>query len=346
MRPSQQPANGPAPTAAPAQAARTPAVQKLVDEAAALTPMAESDLGRRFLNATASLPSVATRIAYRDDNSNTRDYYSPQAAAALGADKRAKLTRLELDESRYYNTKYGSPTAYLRALDLLAAHGFGDVSGKRILDFGYGSIGHLRLLASLGADMTGVDVDPYLEALYSEASDQGRVPAASGWLGHAGSITLAHGSFPKDPRVVSRVGGDYDLIVSKNTLKRGYIHPDPTRKVNKNQVIDLGVPDGVFLQRLHDLLRPGGYLLIYNLSPKPSAPNETYRPWSDGHSPFTREQYEKAGLRVLSFDAEDHAKARRMGHILGWDRDEKGEVTSYLDADLFALYTLVQRPAG
>jgi len=52
------------------------------------------------------------------------------------------------------------------------------VDGKRILDFGYGTVGHLRLLASLGADMVGVEVDPLLRALYSAPGDQGAIARA------------------------------------------------------------------------------------------------------------------------------------------------------------------------
>jgi hypothetical protein len=55
-----------------------------------------------------------------------------------------------------------------------------DVAGTRILDFGYGTIGHLYLLGSLGADAVGVDVDPLLPALYSQPKDQDRVPGRGG----------------------------------------------------------------------------------------------------------------------------------------------------------------------
>jgi len=44
-------------------------------------------------------------------------------AAALADTTRARLIRRDLDESFYYNTRYGSPLAYLRPLELLAQHG-------------------------------------------------------------------------------------------------------------------------------------------------------------------------------------------------------------------------------
>jgi hypothetical protein len=331
------------PIASPAVApAYSPAVQKIVDEARALEPLAGTELSRRFLAATVSLPNIGNRTVWRNDN--TREYFSPAAIAAMTEAQRAKLMPIELDESRYYNTKYGSPVAYLRALELaVPSSGQYDVAGKRILDFGYGSIGHLRLLASLGAHITGVDPDSYLNALYSDPRDQGPVePARNLYRGRPGSITLVHGYFPKDPKIAARVGAGYDLILSKNTLKRGYLKPE--RKADKRLLISLGVTDEIFLKALHGALNPGGKLLIYNLYPKPAAPNEKFLPWADGRSPFSREQFEKAGFRILALDAQDHAFARQMGLALGWDRNDKGEVIDDLDKNLFALYTVVERP--
>ena len=52
-------------------------------------------------------------------------------------------------------------------------------------------------------------------------------------------MKLVHGRFPADPKVVAAVGGGYDLFLSKNTLKRGYIHP--AEKVDPRLLVDLGV---------------------------------------------------------------------------------------------------------
>ena len=151
---------------------------------------------------------------------------------------RIKLAQTELDEYRYYYTKYGSPLAYFRALDIASGNGFSEVRGKRILDYGYGSIGHLRLLASMGANVVGIDPDSYLDALYSEASDQGELQTTSRrTFNRNGNVTLVHTSYPKDARAAERVGQGYDLIISKNTLKRGYIKPE--RKVDKHLLVDL-----------------------------------------------------------------------------------------------------------
>lgn len=321
----------------------SPTVRRLIDESKALMPLAQSDLAKRFLTATDSLPAVAPRTVYV--NEMTREYHSPREFADLPEATRTKLNKTELDDYRYYFTKYGSPLAFFRALDIATSVGMSDVAGKRILDFGYGSIGHLRLLASLGANVTGVDPDSYLDALYSDAGDQGSVPPASGRgrsiFGGKGSITLAHGYYPKEAAMVARVGQGYDIIFSKNTLKRGYLKPE--RKADKRQLIDLGVSDEVFLRTLAGALNPGGKIVIYNLYPRPSSPKEVYKPHADGRSPFTREQYEKAGLKVLAFEADDSAAIRRIGRALKWDKNEKNESIDNLETNLFAMYTVLER---
>jgi SAM-dependent methyltransferase len=325
----------------------SPTVQRLVNEAVAVTPYAQSDLARRFLASAEGLPAITSRQVFV--NEMTREYYSPAEAAALPELTRAKLNKTVLDEYRYYYTKYGSPIAYMRALDIAASFGISDLGGRKVLDFGYGSIGHLRMLASLGVHTVGVDPDSYLNALYSDGRDQGSIPPAYSrsrgaylFRGNPGSITLAHGFYPKDGRVASLVGQGYDLILSKNTLKRGYIKPE--RKADKRSLIDLGVSDEAFLQSIFNALNPGGKLVIYNLYPTPSGPKEAYKPHADGRSPFSREQYAKAGFTVQAFETEDHAAIRQIGRALKWDKNEKGETIDDLDANLFAMYTVIERP--
>ena len=323
----------------------SPTVQRLVNEARLLEPLAQSDITRHFLAATAALPAIAPRSAYI--NEKTREYFSTTARDALPEARKNALSPLQFDEYRYYYTKGGSPLAYVRALEFAVDETFKDLAGKRILDFGYGSIGQLRLLASLGAKVTGIDPDGYLAAMYAERSDQGPValaPVASGFRRERGSVTLAHGLWPKDPKIVELVGRGYDLILSKNTLKRGYIKPE--RKVDdKRLLIDLGVNDKVFLSAIYNALAPGGKLVIYNLYPKPSDPKDKFRPMTDGRSPYSRDQFEKAGLKVVALDAEDHANARKMGRLLGWDKDEAGATVDDLEKNLFALVTIAVRPA-
>lgn len=274
-------------------------------EAAAVRPLVESELARRFVDASAALPAIRKRTV-----------------DVRGA-------RRLVDEEYFYTTRYGTPLAYARPLDLLARAGLADVGGRAIVDFGYGGIGQLMLLASLGASATGVDVDPMLRAMYADRD---------GRFG-TGALRTVEGRWPVDDGVRQAVGGGYDLFLSKNVLKRGYIHP--AQPVPERQTIRLGVDDEAFLRAVFAVLKPGGRVLIYNITPAPAAPGKPYIPWADGHSPFSRDLFERVGFRVVAFDVDDSGAVRALAHALGWDR---GREAIDLEHDLFALYTLAERP--
>jgi SAM-dependent methyltransferase len=314
--------------------ADTSVVAALTRDAVALAPLYKSKLVEEFLAAAPRLPAPSARTVWRD-SAGTR-WWTEAEHAKLSEAERALLVKRDLNERFWYFTRDGTPLAYARALEIVGARGVGTLEGLRVLDFGYGGAGSIALLGQGGADAVGVDVDPLLRALY--AGD----PAVEGWTGRAGGkARTVHGRWPADPAAVKAVGEGYDLVIAKNTLKNGYIHP--SRKADPRQLIDLGVPDSVFVAEVARVLKPGGRFLIYNLSPAPSRPDEPYRPWTDGRSPFEPQLFTRAGLRVLAFDANDDAPARAMGKALGWDRGEGG---MNLDSDLFGHYTLAEKPAA
>ena len=321
---------GAAAAQAPKAAEPGSAVAVLREEAKALRPLVKSELAKAFLDAAKGLPPVAPRTLFRSESG---EYLTQAQADELAEEKRTALKPVIVDERVYYTTRYGSSLAYSRPLDLLAEHGFKSLKGKRILDFGYGAIGHLRLLASLGGEVVGVEVDPLLKALY--ASDSGPVP---GLHGKDGSVSLVNGRWPAETAVSSAVGDGYDLFISKNTLKNGYIHPE--KPVDKRMTIDLGVSDEQYARELYRILKPGAPAIFYNLCPAQNPPDKPYIPWADGRSPFSRELLEQAGFRVLKFDEVDHLAARTMGGALGWDR---GPSPMDLEKNLFAWYTLIQK---
>ena len=177
-------------------------VALLRQEAEALRPLVETTLGRSLLEATANLPTIAPRTLHVDKGKSS--YFTEASVKSLDQAARGVLTRFPVDEQFFYTTKYGTPLAYVRPFELLGKAGVGDAARLRILDFGYGTIGHLRLLASRGADVTGVDVDPLLPALYSNPEDQGTVKNSQGPLGR---IRLIDGRFPVDGKVKDGCGG-------------------------------------------------------------------------------------------------------------------------------------------
>ena len=315
-------------------------VERIVNDAQRLESIVKSPHVKRFLQQALLLPKIAPRKLFvLPDKSK---YYTEADVLKETAEVRASLVPYDVDEDKYYNTNYGSPLSYSRPLDVLFAHGLELPAGSKILDFGYGYVGHLRFLATMGMQATGVDVWPLLPVLYSFPGDQGPIKGAQG---ETGSVRLVDGRFPADSAVVSTIGNGYRLAIAKNVLKKGYIHPDRPVDDPKKR-IDLGVSDDVVLHSFYETLVPGGFFLIYNICPALTPPDKPFVPWSDGRSPFTRAQLEAAGFEVLEFDKDDTEAVRLMGKTLGWDQPEDGEPGMDLEHDLSVLYTLMRRPAG
>jgi hypothetical protein len=307
------------------------AVEQLQLDAARLQPMMKSPLGHAFLSATTQLTPPAPRELLADPK--TGKVVTKARASELPEAVRAALqpvSQAEL-EGFFYNTYHGTPLAYARAVDLLGQAGVEAGAGRRLADFGFGNVGQLRLFAALGFSATGIDVDPVLGDLYSGPGDQGAFGA--------GSVQVLIGRFPAEPELTRAVGQGLDVFLAKNTLKKGYVHPD--RPPGKPEwVMDLGVSDDVFLQSVHDALKPHGRFLIYNICPAPTPAGQPFVTWTDGRSPYTRAQFEQHGFHVKAFDVDDTAFVRAMGHQLRWD---VGEGKMDLVNDLSVLYTLVER---
>jgi hypothetical protein len=151
-------------------------------------------------------------------------------------------------------------------------------------------------------------------------------------------VKLVHGQFPADPRTVAAVGGSYDLFLSKNTLKRGYIHP--AQKVDPRMLVKLGADDRAFLKVVASALKPGGWFVIYNLCPAQNAAGKPYLPMADGRCPFSAEDLAAAGFETLVRDSVDDKAARALGTALGWD---KPPVNMQLENDLFAWVTIARK---
>lgn len=291
-----------------------PTLQKFRVEAAAVRPICLTPVARQFLDQVAELPTPKARpLFYRTSDRQLA------TSAAEGFEPYALTTRM------YYETKYGTPLAYSRVLEAAGRHGFVNLAGKRVMDFGYGSVGHLRLMSLAKAETVGVDVDPFLAALYSHPSDQ------------EGGIKLIHGSWPGDAAISTAAGGGYDLISSKNTLKRGYVHPE--RKVDPRMLVNLGVSDEQFLSSVFKALRPGGYFVVYNLSPAQERDPEKWIPWADGRCAFTRAQLTKAGFRVLDYDRKEDDLVAKMAVAFEWANSESEARKSF-----FSHVTVCRRP--
>jgi hypothetical protein len=148
-------AQSPAPAATPSPAVPS-GLETLRAEAARLEPHLRSGWVKRFVRGTAELPPVPSRVFYRTAD-RTRAF-TEKDALALPEAERAALQRVEMNEQAYY-ARISTPLAYARPLDILAEAGF-EPRGRKLVDFGYGNIGQLKLLALLGADSAGIEWTP------------------------------------------------------------------------------------------------------------------------------------------------------------------------------------------
>ena len=301
-------------------------IARIVVEAEAASSKVETELARTFLGEAKNLPAPAARAWYFRRGDSEVEYRSEVQFNGMSSEERKKWTRRDLTEDLYYNTKYGTPLAYARLLDVAALKGLTSLEGKRIVDFGYGTIGHLRMMAGLGADVAGVDVDPMLDAFYGDPRDV---------QSDKGSVALLRGFFPTDARLMAAIGR-CDVFTSKNTLKKGYIHP--SREAKPEQMIDLGVDDETFLKTIYTALKPGGYVVIYNLAGAKAKDSEPFNPSAEGENPFPQDLWEKVGFTTLAYDEVDSPAIRKLGEVFGWGKPQD------LETSFFSWYSVFKKP--
>jgi hypothetical protein len=329
---------------ASAMPSEKPAVAKMVEEAGALRPLVSSGLALELLGAVGELPEPPTRTVYRNREKGLA--ISEASWKVLPKAERAAFKPRVCSAEFFHASGYGSPLVYVRLLDLLGkqkgAEGM-TLWGMKVMDFGFGAIGHLRAMAAAGAEAHGVEVEPLLGALYGESGDTGTLDA-----GKKGKVGVHIGRWPAESAIVKSVGGGYDVITSKNTLKAGYIHPTPPagKTVDPKQTIDLGVDDAAFLKAVHGALKPGGWLVIYNICPAQSPAEDLskpYIPWADGKSPYSKEQYEAAGFEVVVLDEEDAAWAIDAFTALGYSQ---GATKAEMKSQYFCWWTIARKKAS
>lgn len=312
--------------------------EKLAGEAEAVKGLAETPLGIAFLEQCAALPPMTPRKFYY--RQSDRSALSPAAHAALEEADASTYQELDVQERHYFGL-YSTPIACIRAIDIASHSGLTDVEGKRIADFGFGNIGQLVALSALGAHPVGIEIAGGLqEAIYHpEAAN----PLADGNEDDpqepSARIQLVFGRYPTTQAIIDEVGAEFDLFISKNTLKKGYIHPE--REAPPSQLIDLGVDDRTYLTTVYEALAPGGMMLIYNLYPKPAADDEPYIPWASGECPFEKPLVEDIGFEIIAWNTDDSAKARAMGKALNWDSGVEEEA---FNDNLYAMYTVLRKP--
>ncbi|MBL8875966.1 MAG: hypothetical protein JNM86_09250 [Phycisphaerae bacterium] len=275
-------------------------VARLQRLARSLQAAVKSDLATDFLNATSALPWIQPRKLYQDPESKV--LYPSSQIASISAERRWKLVSRSFDEHDCYEGRYGMPLSYAAFLDALSDFGVRSLSGKRVLDLGFASILPLRLMACLGASVTGLETDKLVAALYAFDGDTGPVRSVRGRTidrSHDGSIAIKQGRLGVDWKPEA---GSLDLILSRNTLKQGYVHPRAEHAHEPN--VKLKLTDEAFLETVRASLSRGGLFAIYNtFDPTDNGPG------ANGHCPFSREQLAASRFEVLAHDQSDDSRA-------------------------------------
>ena len=310
-------------------------IARLQRESFAVRPLAKTRWSSLLLDAGALLPPIPPRRLLKDPG--TGQYFAEAELRSLSPAQRSTYQLDVVSEEDYYFGPSGSPLFYVRLLDLVGENVRGDLVGRRLLEWNYESVAALRLLAAQGAQVVGVSASPRLRALYSQPGDQGDIPMFG--RDQAGRLTLLAGQFPVEAATRAQVGQGYDVILARNLLKRGYVHPVETSAAAAATKVELGMADEAFLQQLLAMLKPQGRVLLYNICPPAAPPPAPYSPDSDCRNPFTQAQWQAAGFRVRDYDRNDSAALRELGHALGWDQ---GQQAVAID-NLIGTYTLVER---
>ena len=200
----------------PAAEPTAPPTELIMQNAAAIQPQASSPFAKSLLAGFGFLqPHAPTVVWY---NKETRTALPAAEASKMTEAQLTGYTKRDVDDNFYYFTRYGTPVAFVRPVEILGKAGVKGADGLKLVDFGFGSIGQLRALAYMGADVTGIEVNPILQVIYAREPGQVTRCAAAG-KGKDGSISLAFGQFPKEPAMVKKVGGGYDVFISKSNTQ-------------------------------------------------------------------------------------------------------------------------------
>lgn len=297
-----------------------------------------------WMSRAAELPElepVVLHVGPRRQGGMDREVFTEERLEALMAEPdatpRSDLQTFTFGPDRYYATSYGTPIAYApmlqHAAEFLATHGTDSFEGMKVLDFGYGQLGQVAMLARCGARVHGVEVDPLVHTLYEVSEAAGEVRSNDGRIG---SISLYLGEWFGDEDFRSQTGDGFDLLLFRNVLKKGYVTPDVP--MEGFDPIDVGGSPERGAEIIAAALAPGGIAIVYNLGSGPHVRDDgSYNNPADVRDPFGRASWEAAGLEVVVYEADGSALMREAGVAIGW-----AETVEEL-APLNARYTLVRR---
>ncbi|RNC82450.1 MAG: methyltransferase domain-containing protein [Phycisphaera sp.] len=311
--------------------------EALAAEAARVEEVVGNEAVLEWLGKAKELPEVKGATLFvgpREPGGFDREVYTAQQATDFSESDLIDFREVTYGPTRYYATNYGSPIAYAPALIAAAeAGGFDSFRFKRVLDFGYGQIGQLEMLARCGATVCGVEADPVIDTLYRSTRLSDVVVAEDGTRG---SLTLALGEWFSDWRLRQKLGGRFDVIIARNVLKRGYVQPE--EPMPGFDPIDIGGEPEDAARAIYNALEEGGVAVVYNLGGGAwRGEDGSYNAPADVRDPLGREAWEAAGFEIVHYQANGSQLMRKVASLIS-----QKDLSEF---DLYnVLYTVVRKP--
>ena len=308
--------------------------------------IAVSSTSKAFLAAVDDLEEKPRRFVYYDRG--LKRVYTQDEYAQLPAPERRGLQLGGVTSLTYYEgqSRRDFPLYTARHLDLaLGDTRFADaenVPGMRVFDLQFATPTVGVLLASMGAEVVGVEDDALATKLYNAPSDEGEIDGADGAPG--GSLNLVFGNWPGDEDVRREVGGGFDLILIDSTLFKGTYFRPPPRGIGTIPVPppELGASPEQYVDALYQALKPGGRVFFTARTIPQSRQRMAYRPDLDGRFPFERDVVDRAGFRVIAWGQDDSQTLRDLVRRLNSEGINSGAPAL---APLYSAYTILEKPA-
>ena len=299
---------------------KIPGLELFVEHSKLIMPYARTETGHAFLDAVESLPNQLRRYLWVDRRFTVA--YTEAEYAKLDEKQASRLNFRPVTELAYYMAISERPLMDVMPLDLVVMgtemESSGGLAGKKVLLYNPRVITQGRLLASLGADVTIVHNQQRVAALYSEAGDVGKVD------GHgdcpSGTLRLVRSDWPAEG--AEPVGESYDLIIISDWVSRGLslTTAQPPRWVTPGKSLHpLPCEPDAYIESMSAALAPGGRFICYAYGPiQPRIPSHTL-PYSDVMLPIPAEAIEKAGLEIVTLDADDTLFLQGASIATGFD---------------------------
>lgn len=322
---------------------KLPGLEVLHERADALLPIARTDTGAAFLEATKKLPKRLRRYLWVNQRFTLA--YTESQYADLSDREKNFLRFRPVTELAYYAGIAERPLMDFLPLDLVV-HGTGmesseGLAGRKILLYNPRVSTQGWLLASLGADVTILHDQVRMSGVYAQYKDHGTVESVVD--GPDGSLRFIRADWPNQS--VENIGEGYDIVIVSDWISAGLSirNEVPPRWVTPGRPLrEMASSPDQFLAGIAQILAPGGRFITYAYGPIEPRLAASTQPYSNVRAPYSIEAITDSGLDLVVLDADDSdafLKASVATNYQNPSLNEEGVPT------MIAAYTIFVKPA-